>query len=272
MKNLNQNYEARELARLRKLMANTEYWRDRDPQLVREVTVGFENLYDTPTAKNDLSDAKQGQTANQMGLNGQKHQQDTMIAHLTPGEIIIPKSAQTDELMQVLFLTMGSAVKSYTVGSQYQRKNPTSGLPSFADEGWYKQFMDGVSDAYTSATAWHFETRDKLNEPLPDNTRDAKRMGFFKYPDSQSTLHDNGRGKLENKYGHKDGREVVFDGDSGKIESQKKYRGSYNYYVPTTMPSDIDPKKWYQYLEKGRLHLRSDVLPCRFGGNVRGEE
>ena len=272
MPKLNEDYEARELARLRKVMASPAYWRDRDHEVVDEVTKGFEQLYSTPTKDRNLADAKQGQIANQLGLNGTKYKQDAEIAHLTPGEIVIPLSAQTPELMKMLFLTMGQNIKTYTVGSDYQQINPESVLPSFADQIWWQETMATVDKAYTNATKWHFEDRNELNSPLPNNVRDAKRMGFFQYPDSQSILHNNNRGKPEKKFGHKDGREVIFDGDTKKVENSKKYRGSYNYNVPTITPDDADLEKWYQYLEQGRLHLRNDVLPWQMGGNVRGEE
>ncbi|MTI08612.1 hypothetical protein [Curvivirga aplysinae] len=63
--------EARELARLKKLMKNPSYWRDRNPAIVKAVTKGFEDLYDYPKQSEseasklkDLPEARQGQMAN----------------------------------------------------------------------------------------------------------------------------------------------------------------------------------------------------------------
>lgn len=113
-------------------MQSPAYWRDRDPDIVKKVTKGFEKLYDAPANDQDLAEARQGQLANVIGINGQKNKKDTLIAHLTPGETIIPLSAQTPELMEHIEEVLGEDLPTYTVGSGDEQINPESGLPAFA--------------------------------------------------------------------------------------------------------------------------------------------
>jgi len=181
-----------EYKRLRALMNDPRYWRDRDPAYVAMIQKGFEDM------------GKQGQEANISGQNGPVHAQDTEIAHLTPGEVVIPRSAQTPEIIKALYQVMGDELAKYVVGSGYEQVNPTSGLPAFADEN--------------SWNSWHFEDRDARNVNLPENADQAGRegSGWQEYPASQNKYHDNGIGKMERKFVHPDGREAVYDGDSGK--------------------------------------------------------
>jgi len=117
-------------AHLRKLMQDPRYWRERDPAYVKMIQTGFKDLYDNPTPQ---ARAAEGEAANEMGMNGQHHAQDSMVAHVTPGEIVIPLSAQTPELIQYLHQTLGQDMMKFVVGSGYEQENPTSGLPAFAD-------------------------------------------------------------------------------------------------------------------------------------------
>lgn len=116
---------------LRTLMKDPRYWKDRDPAYVEMIQQGFKDLYDTPSQQ---ARAAEGEAANELGLNGRHHAQDTMIAHVTPGEIVIPLSAQTPKLMQYLSQILGEDMVKFTVGSGHEQQNPTSGLRAFADE------------------------------------------------------------------------------------------------------------------------------------------
>jgi hypothetical protein len=111
--------------RLRKLMDDPRYWQKKDPTYVDMIREGFRKLYDTP--------AEAGQAANKAGVNGPQQAPDTEIAHVTRGEVVIPLSAQTPEVMRVLYQTLGRDMIKYTVGSGYEQRNPTSGLSAFAD-------------------------------------------------------------------------------------------------------------------------------------------
>ena len=259
MPKLDLKYEERELARLKSLMADPRYWKTNDPAFVEEVQEGFRALYDD---KPKGARASAGQAANSMGVNGSVHAQDTEVAHVTPGEIVIPVSAQSPELMQILYGELGNDLLQFTVGLGFERRNPTSGLPAFADTSFWEDF-------YNRATFWHFEDRDALNKPLPNSEDDAKRRGFFRYPASQSEFHENERRTPEKKYGHKRGREVVFDGDTGKVENNPRYRGTYNYVVPRQEPRDGMADEMDD-LGRKVGHFVTDVLPWGIAGNERG--
>jgi len=61
---------------------------------------------------------------------------DTAVGHLTPGEIVIPKSAQTPGLMGILASNLrrqGANPAQYVVGSNMSSRNPYTGLQEFAD-------------------------------------------------------------------------------------------------------------------------------------------
>lgn len=111
--------------RLRKLMDDPRYWRDQDPSYVEMIRQGFRDLYDSPS--------QAGEAANVAGVNGPIQAQDTEVGHLTKGEIIIPRSAQTSGVMKVLKQVQGKDITKYTVGSGHEQRNPTSGLLAFAD-------------------------------------------------------------------------------------------------------------------------------------------
>ena len=71
--------------------------------------------------------------------------------------------------------------------------------------------------------------RDALNTLLPDSEEDAQKQGFRQSSKWQSAEHQNKDGKPELKYTHPDGREVVFDGDTGKMITDPKIKGTFNY-------------------------------------------
>lgn len=256
MKYLDKHYEERELLRLKQMMADPRYWKHRDPAYTENVRQGFIDLYDNPRAR-------EGDAANEIGLNGPRHGQDTDLAHLTPGEIVVPASAQTVEVLNALYDAMGDRMARYVVGGGHEQRNPTSGLPAFADnQGWFRK-----------ATRWHFEERDERNRPLPKTEGEARKNGFQLYPEWMSTEHQNGEGKSEKKYAHPDGREVVFDGDSGKVVRNPKYKGTFNY-AHQELPGDgaSDIVGWAKWAGSGLKHGLQDILPYFIGGNVRGPD
>jgi hypothetical protein len=80
------------------------------------------------------------------GLGG-----DSTIGHLTPGELVIPQSAQTPGLMALFSKEMrarGMNPERYKVDSGYTSRNPTTGAQQFyaGEEGGYGQgaFGDAV--------------------------------------------------------------------------------------------------------------------------------
>lgn len=148
------DFEASALGHLKKLMKSPAYWRDRDPELVKKVTRGFELLYETPDQDTDLPEARMGQLANILGLNGVKNKRDTKIAHLTPGEIIIPLNHQTPTLMRAIRNQLGDDLATYTIGSGQEQINPESGLPAFA----------GDSEDICAELNKKYNTKDQLIE------------------------------------------------------------------------------------------------------------
>ena len=118
----------------------------------------------------------------------------------------------------------------------------------------------------------HFEGRSKRNKDLPDfATATSRGSEWRKMSKNESTFHDNEEGKDEMKFIHDDGREVVFDGNTKKIVTDPRYRGTYNYVTPTPMPSSpTDIKGAVSWAIKGSGHIIFDVAPFIIGGTVRG--
>ncbi len=56
--------------------------------------------------------------------------------------------------------------------------------------------------------------------------------GWTELPPSQSVFHDNGTGLPERKFIHVDGREAVYDGDTGQVITDPEVAGTYNYVNP----------------------------------------
>ena len=260
MLKLDKDYEARELQRLKDMMADPRYWKYRDEAYVAAVRKGFEELYDNPPPR---AIAREGEAANELGLNGPNQGRDTDLAHVTPGEIVVPLGTQTVEVLNALYAAMGDRMAHFVVGSGCEQRNPVSGLPAFADdEGWF-----------TKATRWHFEERDERNHPLPGNEDEARKSGFLKYPERMDDYHQNKVGKREKKYAHPDGREVVFDGDTGKVVTDLKLRGTFNYaHQELPLKDDASIMEWAKWIYSGAGHVAKDIVPYWLGGNVRGAD
>lgn len=105
--------------------------------------------------------------------------------------------------------------------------------------------------------------------------------GWSLLPRSMSIYHDNGRGRPEQKFVNMNGREAVFDGDSGKLLTNG-WRGSYNYVTPTSTSSvriarmcracvaHADTNRQVRNLDsavefglRGVGHVVADVLPSK---------
>lgn len=169
MHETSQSFEDRELARLKQMMRDPRYWKTQDPAVVEAVREGFRALYG---GGDEAARAEAGRAANGAGVNGPTHMQDSRIVHVTPGEIVIPLSAQTPELRRMLVQLLGNELPRYTVGSGFERHNPVSDLPAFADPSSWDEIFRKV-------TEWHFEGRDALNRPLPSAEEDARQGGVL---------------------------------------------------------------------------------------------
>ncbi len=84
-----------------------------------------------------------------------------------------------------------------------------------------------------------------------------------------SIYHDNRSGKQERKFVNEDGREVVYDGETGRLYYDPRYLPTYNYYTPLA-PSDVkNVKSAWQFVRNGVGHVVADVIPYKILGNVR---
>lgn len=72
---------------------------------------------------------------------------------------------------------------------------------------------------------------------------------------------------------HPDGREVVYDGDTGKVVTDPALKGTYNYVNMRDSYRKIRSKPdLYRATARAIGHLFADILPYEIGGNVRGDE
>jgi hypothetical protein len=140
---------------LRSLMQQPAYWRDRDPELHAAIAEGFRRLYsggrdagraEAPAASarqesaeamsaqpHTMEKARAGRSANLLEMGRPEQAPDIVVGHLSPGEIVVPPSAQTPEAIAALRAALGEDLPAYTVGSGRERRNPVSGLVAFAD-------------------------------------------------------------------------------------------------------------------------------------------
>lgn len=67
---------------------------------------------------------------------------DTMLAHVTPGDVVVPADvvASNPTIIQLLENEMGPEAASHMVGSGYERINPITGQPEF----WFKKIFKKV--------------------------------------------------------------------------------------------------------------------------------
>lgn len=84
-----------------------------------------------PTTPNRMQN--QQTTPAQLAAKGRMG--DTMIGHLTPGEVAVPPQVQTPEVKQALenaFSQVGLKPQQFTAGSPFQSVNPTTGVPEYS--------------------------------------------------------------------------------------------------------------------------------------------
>jgi hypothetical protein len=82
----------------------------------------------TPVSYNPF--AADNSAAARQGRNG-----DTLLAHLTPGDYVIPVEKQTPEMQQTLKSWMGDSYSKFLAGSGNESTNPTTGFREFDSEG-----------------------------------------------------------------------------------------------------------------------------------------
>ena len=108
---------------------------------------------------------------------------------------------------------------------------------------------------------WHHKGRDARNTNLPV-TPPAQGSGWVELPSSQNIFHDNGKGKPERKFIHPDGREAVYDGDTGELVTDPCNKGTYNYVNPPQ-----DGMGGFEQVWRGAGHFFADMVPFAMWGN-----
>ncbi|MEG3618963.1 peptidoglycan-binding domain-containing protein [Magnetovibrio sp. PR-2] len=178
--------------------------------------------------------------------------------------------AEQDKYQNKLHTNNASASPAPQKGrtlSDPERKRARHGVKS--DKSMLERLNE--NELFRDATRWHYEGREKRNTPLPENAVEAVKSGFAKYPDWQNEEHQNGIGKPEVKYAHPDGREVVYDGDTGKLITNPDLAGSYNYVTaPPFDPNDWQVDDLDDLVIYGAGHMFTDWFPYKiFQGNHR---
>lgn len=87
----------------------------------------------------------------QMGRNG-----DSVMAHMQPGEIAIPRQVQTPQLMALLqraFAQAGLSPQQFTAGSPNASRNPATGAPEFNILSALLPILGAVGGGYVGGPA-----------------------------------------------------------------------------------------------------------------------
>ncbi len=127
--------------------------------------------------------------------------------------------------------------------------------------------MDPLARNDTERHLYSYEEggiRERLNGPLPKTVEDIDEEGFVKVPASQATYHDNREGKPEIKAVHPDGREVVFDGETGERITTGPLRGTINFAPvddPTADTANMTDAEWVDFNWRNREHFFKDIAP-----------
>jgi RHS repeat-associated protein len=115
---------------------------------------------------------------------------------------------------------------------------------------------------------WHYESRDSRNSNLPSSPEQARRAGGTLLSPEMSRYHDDPSTKgSEKKFIFQDGREAVYNVDTGQLVTDSRYKGTYNYVNPA--PSSWNPLNWQDMAYRGLGHFLADMLPYYIWGNDR---
>lgn len=118
---------------------------------------------------------------------------------------------------------------------------------------------------------WHFENRDEKNINLPESPKEAFANGATLLPKEMAIYHDdpNTEGN-EYKFIFPDGREAVYYNDTGKLVTDPRYKGTYNYVNPAQL--SMNPLYWPSIAARGTGHFFLDIAPYYIWGNTRKTE
>lgn len=126
---------------------------------------------------------------------------------------------------------------------------------------------------YNRLTKWHYEERDAKNRNI-NNPRTLEqclaRDGWYRT--LTDIYHQNDVDHIrEWKMLHPDGRELVFDGATGKLISDTRWKGTFNYVsIPPPPENPLNIFGWTQIGFTIIGHAFLDVIPYYIGGNERG--
>ena len=85
-----------------------------------------------------------------------------------------------------------------------------------------------------------------------------------------NVFHDDRIGNKEKKFIHADGREAIYDGDTGKLITDPRYAGTYNYTNARDSERKLETFNDYaDYLIASMEHGVYDVVPYLLLGNTR---
>jgi len=164
------------------------------------------------------------------------------------------------EVLNALYAAMGDRMAHYVVGSGHEQRNPTSGLPCFADEsGWFKP------------KEWHFERRHARNLTLPSTPEQAHKEGYKERPYLKSLLHQDLFQNNNRVFVHPSGNEVVYDRKTNEIVRDPRNMGTFNYVNAGTAPDNTsDIIGWAKWAGANHGHWNRDIWPYLMFGNTRG--
>ena len=170
---------------------------------------------------------------------------------------------------------LSASEKRNSNNSLQQNKHYENGLSkTFSSINEYIKELPAIikDEIWNSVTEFHFEKRDALNKNLPTYEEALRDKNWTLLRPELSIYHDNGFGHPEKKFVNRDGREAVYTQDfssdgSYQLYTDPKYKGTYNYVTPSSVPKDWkDVKRAFEFVRTGTGHLIMDVLPYYLTG------
>jgi RHS repeat-associated protein len=136
---------------------------------------------------------------------------------------------------------------------------------------WGLFSLNGV---WVAITEWHYEGRDEKNKTTetPEEIAESARNNLGGWTKEDRDIFHQGKNDdiHDTKYTNRDGREVVIDGATGKIDTNPETRGTYNYVDPGVAPEKWnDIAGWAEYGTRAVGHFFADVVPYAILGNDR---
>lgn len=152
---------------------------------------------------------------NMMGAVGQGS--DTMMAHVTPGDVVIPRDLvlENPEFLTKLKKVMkdkGADYRSHVVGSGYENINPETGAPGFFFSGFKNFFrnpgktLSNISSDPLGQLTHAVETGVVMGKPIANM---ARSYGLAPMPEVESGGASSNLGEVETPFKPKRPNEVA---------------------------------------------------------------